>query len=246
MSRVEHIGDATLYLGDAREVLPTLGPVDSCITDPPYGVGLTGKLWHSTNRGKTIKSSVTYAAYDDTPENFDAVILPTLAQALASAKCGAVFMADKSVYRLPPFKALGGIYSPAGTGLGSWGFQCFMHCAFYGSDPYGCTRPNGRYGLYGNDSNDVAHPCAKPIQAMLWAVERASQPDDLVLDPFAGSGTTGVACARLGRRFVGIEIHEPYFDLMCRRIETAQRQSDLLRSSKPPKAEQMDMLAGVA
>jgi site-specific DNA-methyltransferase (adenine-specific) len=232
--REERIGDARLILGDCREVLPTLGRVDAVVTDPPYGIGLTGKRWHSTNRGKTIKSEITYQAYDDTSENFDGVVLPALRLALDLAKCGAVFMADRSIWRLPPFRALGGIYSPAGTGLGSWGFQCFMHCAFYGRDPYGCTRPNGRFGIYGNDANDVDHPCAKPVQAMLWAVNRASLEGCTVLDPFAGSGTTGVACARLGRRFIGIEVHEPYFDIACRRIEDAQRQRDLFIHAPVP------------
>jgi hypothetical protein len=136
-------------------------------------------------------------------------------------------MAERSLPKLPPWRALGGIYSLAGTGLGSWGFQCFMHCAFYGPDPYGCTRPNGKYGIYGNDANRVDHPCAKPINAMMWAVERASLNGETVLDPFMGSGTTGVACARLGRRFVGVEIEPRYFDIACRRIEQAQRQPDL-------------------
>ena len=232
--RVERIGDATLYLGDCRDVLPLLDPVDAVVTDPPYGVGLTGKRWHSTNRGKTVKSKITYQAYDDTPENFDAIVLPVLRATLDMAGSGAVFMADRSIWRLPPFKALGGIFSPAGTGLGSWGFQCFMHCAFYGRDPHGQTRPNGRYGIYGNDANTIDHPCAKPIDAMMWAVNRASLPDGSVLDPFMGSGTTGVACARLGRRFIGVEIEPRYFDIACRRIEQAYRQPDLFVA--PPKA----------
>ena len=250
MTRVEHIGDATLYLADCREVLPTLSGVDAVVTDPPYGVGLTGKLWHSTNRGKTIKSAVTYGIYDDTPENFGAIVIPALRQAVGIAKAGVVFMADKNIWRLPPFIALGGIYSPAGTGRSSWGFQNFMHCAFYGRDPYLVhgmgSRPTGRYGVYPNDANTVAHPCAKPVQAMLWAVERASLLDDLVLDPFMGSGTTGVACARLGRRFIGIEIEPRYFDIACRRIEEAQRQGDLFHTKAAPKLVTPDLFEAAA
>ena len=246
MTRVEHIGDAVLYLADCRDVLPTLSGVDAVVTDPPYGVGLTGKLWHSTSRGKTIKSKITYDLYEDTTENFDLVVLPALRTALELATHGAVFMASQSVWRLPPFRALGGIFSPAGTGRGSWGFQCFMHCAFYGRDPYGCTRPNGRYGIYGNDSNLIDHPCAKPIQAMLWAVERASLLGNLVLDPFMGSGTTGVACARLGRRFIGIEIEPRYFDIACRRIEEAQRQGDLFHARTAPKLVTPDLFEAAA
>jgi DNA modification methylase len=232
-------------------VLPGLedAGVHSCITDPPYGVNLTGKVWHSTNRGKTVKSDVTYASYDDTRENFIACVLPALRSVISISACAAIFMAEKTLPLLPAWDALGGIFSPAGTGLGSWGFQCFMHCAFYGRDPYLAvgmgSRPTGRYGLYGNDSNKVDHPCAKPIAAMLWAVERASLADELVVDPFMGSGTTGVACARLGRRFIGIECHEPYFDIACRRIEQAHRQKDLFVHAAPsPVPQQTSMLEG--
>ena len=221
--RVEQLSkDVTLYLGDCRDILPTLGKVDAVVTDPPYGVNLSGKVWHSTNRRKTVKSAVTYASYEDTANNFDAVVVPALQSALDLADCGLVFMADKSLWRLPQGVALGGIFSPAGTGLGSWGFQCFMHCVFYGRDPYLAakkgSRPTGRYGLYANDANTIGHPCAKPIQAMEWAVGRASLEGAIILDPFMGSGTTGVACVQLGRKFIGIELELRYFDIAVKRI----------------------------
>jgi len=248
MARVEHIGDAELWLGDCREVMASWPPcrrVDAVITDPPYGVDLSGKLWHSTNRGKTVKSKVTYASYNDTPENFDKIVLPALEAALARAECGAIFMADKSIWRLPPGNALGGIFSPAGTGLGSWGFQCFMHCAFYGRDPYLAagkgSRPTGRYGIYPNDANKIDHPCAKPIDAMAWAVNRAALEGQIVFDPFMGSGTTGVAAIKLGRKFIGIEIEPAYFDIACRRIEEATRQPDLF-IEKPKRIEEPSLL----
>lgn len=229
--RIEIIGSATLYLGDCLDAFPSIGRVQSVITDPPYGIGLTGKLYHSTKRGKTIKRNETYASYDDTQENFVGLILPRLVLALDAGDCGAVFMAERTLPLLPPWVALGGIFIAAGRGLGSWGFQCFMHCAFYGRDPYLAagmgSRPNGRSGLWPNDANHHAHPCAKPLDAMLWAVNRASLPGQIVLDPFMGSGTTGVACTKLGRPFVGIEIDAAYFDLACERIEDAQRQRDL-------------------
>lgn len=238
MSRIEYIGDATLILGDCRDVLPTLGRVDAVVTDPPYGVNLTGKAGHYRNE-QNAKRLDTYASYKDTPENFTGVILPALAEALAIASRGLVFMASRNVHLLPAGE-LGGIYLPNGCGRSSWGFQCFMHCVFYGRDPYTeigmGSRPNGKYGLYGNDANQIDHPCAKPIGAMVWAVNRASLDTHLILDPFMGSGTTGVACAKLGRRFVGIEIEPHYFDIACRRIEQAQRQADLFitRAPKPP------------
>ncbi len=234
--REERIGDARLILGDCREVLPMLGRVDAVVTDPPYGVGLTGKAGHYRNE-PDAKRADTYASYDDTLDNFNAIILPAISQAIAIADSALVFMASRNIQLLPPGE-LGGIYLPNGCGRSSWGFQCFMHCVFYGSDPYARagigSRPNGKYGLYGNDANQIDHPCAKPIDAMVWAVNRASLERQTVLDLFMGSGTTGVACARLGRRFIGIEVHEPYFDIACRRIEDAQRQRDLFIHAPVP------------
>jgi site-specific DNA-methyltransferase (adenine-specific) len=71
------------------------------------------------------------------------------------------------------------------------------------------------------------HPNEKPIELIQWCVETLSREGDTILDPFMGSGTTGVACARLGRAFIGVEIEPRYFDIACRRIEAAQKQADL-------------------
>ena len=235
--RSERIGDATLYLGDCREILPTLGKVDAVVTDPPYGVNLTGKLWHSTTRGKSVKSATTYASYNDTAENFRDVVVPALEAAIATAKCALVFMAGSTLWDLPRGAAIGGVFLPAATGRISWGFQSFMHCALYGKDPYLAAglgaRATGQYGLYGNDANKVLHPCAKPIDAMVWVVNRASLWNQTILDPFMGSGTTGVACAKLGRKFIGIEIEPKYFDIACKRIDDAYRQPRLFKDEAP-------------
>jgi DNA modification methylase len=71
------------------------------------------------------------------------------------------------------------------------------------------------------------HPCAKPIKATEWLVEKVSIAGDTILDPFMGSGTTGVACANLGRKFIGIEIEPKYFDIACERISAAYAQRRL-------------------
>jgi site-specific DNA-methyltransferase (adenine-specific) len=227
--REEVIGSARLILGDCRDVLSTLTYVDAVVTDPPYGVALTGKAGHYRNN-PSAKRHDTYASYDDTEENFDLVVIPAVLKAIEISRSSVVFMAGKGIFRLPPGH-LGGIFLPNGCGRTAWGFQNFMHAIFYGADPFlkfgKGSRPNGKYGLYGNDANGIAHPCAKPVAAMLWAVERVSFEQETILDPFMGSGTTGVACAKLGRRFVGVEIDPGYFDIAYRRIEAAQRQADL-------------------
>jgi site-specific DNA-methyltransferase (adenine-specific) len=232
---VETIGNATLYLADCRNVLSGLGLIDAVVTDPPYGINLSGKRGHYRNQPNARRSDV-YSSYEDTQENFVATVLPPLRYALSVAKRGAVFMAERTLPLLPAWDALGGIFLPNGCGVGRWGFQCFMHCALYGKDPFTAarkgSRPNGKHGIYGNDANKIDHPCAKPLAAMLWAVERATASDDVVVDPFMGSGTTGVACIKAGRRFIGIEIEPRYFDTACRRIEEAQRQADMFPASK--------------
>jgi site-specific DNA-methyltransferase (adenine-specific) len=72
------------------------------------------------------------------------------------------------------------------------------------------------------------HPNEKPLRLIERLVGIHSLPGDVILDPFMGSGTTGVAAARLGRRFVGVEIEPGYFDIACRRISEALAQPDML------------------
>ena len=81
------------------------------------------------------------------------------------------------------------------------------------------------------------HPTQKPIEIMKWSIEYLPY-CETILDPFMGSGTTGVACVKLGRKFIGIELDEGYFDIACKRIEEAYKQPDLfIEQSKPPKQE---------
>lgn len=85
------------------------------------------------------------------------------------------------------------------------------------------------------------HPTQKPVEVMSWCIQQLPPNAMTILDPFMGSGTTGVACANLGRKFVGIEISESYFDIACRRIEEAYKQPRLF-AEPSPKAEQMSMV----
>jgi hypothetical protein len=91
-------------------------------------------------------------------------------------------------------------------------------------------------------ANDRAHPTQKPVSLMEWCLEFLPTATT-ILDPFMGSGTTGVACARRGRRFIGIEIEPRYFSIACRRIEEAQRQGEMFRDAPTAKPEQVSMFA---
>jgi site-specific DNA-methyltransferase (adenine-specific)/modification methylase len=75
------------------------------------------------------------------------------------------------------------------------------------------------------------HPTQKPIGVMAWAIGQIPTPNTTILDPLMGSGTTGVACARLGRRFIGIERDQKYFEIACRRVDDAQRQKDMFTNT---------------
>jgi len=218
------IGAATLYNADCREVLPLLGKVDAVVTDPPYGLDL-GVNKDMRRNGHGLGKEA-YASYDDSLDNFRGVVSPAIAAALRIAKRGAVFC-NHNLHELPKPDAIGGVYLPAAQGRHCWGFNSLAPIALYGKAP-GLNKGSRPTVIQSSELPEPCdHPCPKPLGWMRWIVGHASLEYELVLDPFMGSGTTGVACARLGRRFIGIEIEPKYFDIACNRIEQAQRQSDL-------------------
>lgn len=232
--RLEHlgikpvvIGAATLYCGDCRDILPTLGKVDAVVTDPPYGVNLGNHLAAKDRRVNRVLVKDGYESYDDTPENFAAIVAPAIRSAISIAERSAVFVAGKSAWVLPAPDAIGGVYLPAGCGRNAWGFASLAHCLLYGSAPDLHKGAKATAIEATGSAEDVGHPCPKPVRWMRWACNLTSRVGELILDPFMGSGTTGVAAVQMGRRFIGIEIEPKYFDIACRRIEEAQRQSDL-------------------
>lgn len=242
MSKKVVIGSAELYLGDCLEILPTLGRVDAVVTDPPYGVGFSGKIAVQRN-GSVTKGLAGYTNFDDSSENVRARIIPAIKMALAMATRAVITPGTECLFMYPQPADIGCFYSAAGTGLSSWGFRCSQPILFYGSCPYMATgagaRPNSMGQSYPNDANQSGHPCAKPLPLAKWLVGRASLVGEQVLDPFMGSGTTGVACVVLGRKFIGIEIEPEYFEIACRRIEKAHRQLDLFNDFSAPVAEQL-------
>lgn len=238
MSRVETIGDATLMLGDCREVMasfPSCFRVDAVVTDPPYGVGYEGsKTKHGSN-------GFAYASFDDTPEAIEAICVPAIRSAVSLARSAVVTPGNANAFKYDAPRSLGVIFYPSGANSGPWGFVCSQPLFYYGKDPYLAkalgSRPNAFASTEATDRS-VDHPCPKPIKQMEWMVSRVSLEGETVFDPFMGSGTTGVACVNLGRKFIGIEIEPKYFDIACRRIEEAYRQPRLFAEPAPkPKQE---------
>jgi len=223
--RREIIGDATLWLGDCREILPLLPKVDAVVTDPPYGIGeAAGKNASRTNLA--VAKDFGDARWDDATAD-DAVAL-----ALQHAKWGVVF--GGNYYNLPPTSC--------------WliwdklnGDNDFADCELAWTNLPKAVRRlrylwNGMLKAPGETRGD--HPTQKPIGVMTWVLQQLPANTNTILDPFMGSGTTGVACAKLGRKFIGIEIEPKYFDIACKRIDEAYRQPRLFKDEAPrPKQE---------
>jgi len=200
------VDDVKLYLGDCLDILPTLGRVDAVITDPPYGVGFAD--WDD----RKIKGM--FSTWLDLMLRVAPVVTFT---------CGWSKLAEWCVIRKP--NAYLYWYKPGAMGFGPFGFTHIDPMPVWGK-----TKVRGMtdviYAPIIVEKN--AHPTQKPIR---WGTEtllRISEPGDLVLDPFMGSGTTGVACVKTGRRFIGIEIDPTYFGIAERRIREAQLQPPLL------------------
>ncbi len=222
--RKEVIGNATLYLGDCLEILPTLPKVDAVITDPPYGVML-GEAGTGAERDK---GQIAYTMFTDTPEYIQAVAVPACKSALGMATRGLITPGNRNAWLYPAPADVGVWYNPAGTGRGKWGFILAHLILYYGKDHNAGKKATASsvWGLNESvaDLKNKEHPCPKPLAFMKWAIGKASIEEETVLDPFMGSGTTGAACMSTNRKFIGIEIEPKYFDIACERIENAQRQ----------------------
>jgi DNA modification methylase len=212
----EHAG-ITIYHGDCREVLPHI-KADVLVTDPPYGVNLGKHGGAKDGRTQHVLVKGPYASYDDTPENFDEIVVPAVSAALSLTKRGLVFCAGHMAWRLPRPAAIGGVFLPAACGRTSWGYNSFAHCLLYGTAPalHKGAKP---IGISSTDTASCAdHPCAKPYRWMTWAVGLASLKDEIVVDPFMGSGTTLLAAKDLGRKAIGIEIDEKSCEIAAKRL----------------------------
>lgn len=215
--RTETVGDCTLYLGDCLEIMPTLGTVDAVVTDPPYGIG--------ADKGK--KGAIPFKGGKPVmrlhcPENtWDRERPPSdIFKTILSYNCPTIIWGGNYFADLLP---------PMGKWL--WWDKC-QTMPTYGDGELAWTNLDGttpKKFTYANNKLfaqrvERHHPTQKPLPLMEWCVTFTK---GLILDPFMGSGTTGVACAKLGRKFIGIELEPKYFDIACKRIEDAYKQPDM-------------------
>ena len=221
MERVE-IGDAVLYHGDCLEILPTLPKVDAVVTDPPYGMG-----WKTPVSKRRPKSGAQIigdnAPFDPSPWTDHPCILWGANHYASRLPDSAGWLVWDKRHNMPPNDQS----------------DCELAFRNFGGSVrvFRKTWNGGGSLLAENGPARMIHPTQKPVVLLEWCLGFLPEAD-IILDPFMGSGTTGVACAQLGRKFIGIEIERRYFDIACERIEKAYAQGKLFEEpvTKPQQA----------
>jgi DNA modification methylase len=227
--RHERIGECDLYLGDCLKIMPELGRFDAVVTDPPYGIGF-GRFNRTVKdtHGRRVKANKYKQGEWDDVFDFSPAYSLIRARECPTIIWGGNYFPD--------------VWADAGKGIAFWhkaqpvkNFSKgelawtnidmpaqFLHFPYYGGIE-GATKASAKQ-----------HPTQKPVPVMEWCL--GFLPDaETILDPFMGSGTTGVACVKLGRKFTGIELDKDYFDIACKRIEDAYRQPDMfVEAEKAP------------
>lgn len=199
------IGDCLLLRGDSLKILPHISAADAMLTDPPYGIG--NIMVGSGHFAGLCKKMGGESGWDKSPPPKDVFLndYPTIAW-------GGNYLG------LPPSRGwLAWVKSNATTTFASielaWSNMDFNAKHFIA--PVGCPA-----------HEKAGHPTQKPVALMEWCLGFLPNAK-VILDPFMGSGTTLVACAKNGRSGIGIELDEEYFEIACKRVEDAYRQPDL-------------------
>jgi DNA modification methylase len=281
MSRVEHIGDATLYLGDCRDVLPTLEGIASVITSPPYGqqrdYGSKVADWRSLVSGAlcgVLDSGSTQVLANLGLIHRDGEVIPYWQDLIDDMR--AAGWRHFGWYVWDKQDAMAGDWNGRLAPAHEWVLHFnktarelnkVVQCKGAGLLGYkgntGLRRPDGSmsgWTAMGKPTQDfkiaesvirvqpqrdrsdpliAAHPAVYPVDLPRLLIDSFTTQGELIVDPFLGSGTTGVAARELGRKFIGIEIEPKYFDIACRRISEAYKQADLFIAppSEKPKQE---------
>ena len=213
--------------------MPRIGRVAAVISDPPYGLdGSSGTI-------NSARAKAVYERRRDTLDDVRGIYVPAIVQALALAERGAITPGTPHSFEYPKPSDIGALIQPAAGGMSKWGRATWQPVLFYGKDPRSGLTIQPLTVTITEAPEKNGHPCPKPLATMEWMVQRATVEGEIVLDPFMGSGTTGVACVRMGRGFIGIEIEPKYFDIACGRISRATRQQDFF--IKKPKPRQLGL-----
>lgn len=243
------IGNATLYCGDCLEILPTLPSVDAVVTDPPYSSGgmVRGDRMAST-RSKYQSSDVRIEHPEFTGDNrdqrgFHAWASLWLMHAIAITRPGGIAVLFSDWRQLPTMTDALQSGGWVWRGIVPWDkvnarpmpnrFRAQCEFAVWGTNgprdfsPGGAEYHPGILREKPPANGQRQHSTQKPVGVMA-TLSKVAPVGGIVLDPFMGSGTTGVGAASVGRAFLGVEKDARYFDIACRRIEAAQRQGRLI------------------
>jgi DNA modification methylase len=221
--REERIGGQRLILGDCLKVMPTLGKADACLTDPPYGIG-TGKT--AVGSGGRLWGA----------QAWDAKTVEGLEPAILALDVPAIVWGG-NYYNFPPARCF---LSWDKCQPAEWYSTAHFELAWTN-----LNRNAQRFFMsqvVAHSGMDKKHPSQKPVALMEWCL--SFLPDaKTILDPFMGSGTTLVACQRMGRHGTGIELDPDYFAIACKRVDEAARQPDLLipETHQAPVQQGMDL-----
>lgn len=246
MATVKVIGNCTLYLGDCMTVMADIERADHCITDPPYedeahskGRRLLGK---QTNGKRTVEyGALDFSAISDADRQ--------IVSRLIAQKCSGWFLAFCQAEAVAAWRMAhefgGAKYKRAMIWLKRDGAPQFTGdrpgMGYESIVASWCGRGRskwnggGKHGIFDHSQREnnspKQHMTQKPLALMQELVQLFSNEDEIVLDPFMGSGTTGVACAKMNRKFIGIEMDEKHFNTSCKRIDDAYRQGDMFANA---------------
>lgn len=195
------IGDCTLYNEDCRFILPTVHRIDAVVTDPPYGIDIAAN---------PVRQKHEKQQWDNKPVDAE-----LLSEVIRKARLQIIW--GGNYFGLPPT-------------------QCFLIWDKVQPEDFSLamceqawtnmSRPAKLFKRH-VVSYVKEHPTQKPVELMKWCIDQLPADVEVILDPFMGAGTTGVAAVKKGKRFIGIERERKYFDIACRRIEDAYKQGDL-------------------
>uniref|UniRef100_UPI000B4B9FA1 DNA methyltransferase n=1 Tax=Rhodomicrobium vannielii TaxID=1069 RepID=UPI000B4B9FA1 len=215
------IGDCVLYHEDAAFILPTLHSIDAVVTDPPYGIDAAGRGTIGSGTKAIPATEFEKADWDKRP-----VAPELMSQVYARARWQIIF--GGNYYRMPPASCWL-VWDKLNGGA-------FADCELAWTNlPKAVRRIQYRWSGYLRQNNEPRgdHPTQKPVEVMKWCIGQLPEDAQTILDPFMGSGTTGVAAVLMGRKFIGIEQRRDYFDAACRRIEAAYAQPRLALEEPP-------------
>ena len=249
----EQIGDCTLYCGDCLDIMPTLGLIDHVVSDPPYEQVSQDRIGGiKRNDGGRVTSKLEFQGIDLIRDRFCGIMKESCTGwGLCFCTSEGVALWRDAIERAnikykSPMIWIKPDAMPKFNGQGpALGHENIVSC-WFGS---GVAQWNagGKRGVYTHCTNQKTrhgvHPTEKPISLMVELLNDFTNSGQTILDPFMGSGTTGVACVKTGRKFIGIELEPKYFDIACKRIEDAYKQPDMFVAppESKPTQETMDI-----